>query len=96
MTMLRFVLLQVLIAVDQLANALAFGWADETISSRAWRLSASSRVWAAARAAIDAVFRVIAGQPDHCFDAYVSERLRSQLPPEMRSADTTTRNLLTK
>ena len=28
---------QILIAVDQLANAVIGGWADETLSSRAWR-----------------------------------------------------------
>lgn len=28
---------QVLIAIDQLANAIIGGWADETLSSRAWR-----------------------------------------------------------
>lgn len=28
---------QVLIAFDQLINALLGGWADETLSSRAWR-----------------------------------------------------------
>jgi len=27
---------QILIAVDQLANAVIGGWADETLSSRAW------------------------------------------------------------
>ena len=28
---------QILIAIDQLANAVIGGWADETLSSRAWR-----------------------------------------------------------
>ena len=28
---------QILIAIDQLANAMIGGWADETLSSRAWR-----------------------------------------------------------
>lgn len=32
-------LAQVLIALDQLANAICGGWADETLSSRAYRES---------------------------------------------------------
>ena len=34
---------QVLIAVDQLLNTLTGGWADETISARAWRCNS---IWA--------------------------------------------------
>lgn len=29
---------QIMIAIDQLANALLGGWSDETISSRCWRI----------------------------------------------------------
>jgi hypothetical protein len=68
---------QILIAFDQLINALLGGWADETLSSRAWRESA----WLAAL--IDALFWF---DKDHCFESYVSEQLRMQAPPELRNS----------
>lgn len=34
---LRHWLKQILVAVDQLANTILGGWADETLSSRLWR-----------------------------------------------------------
>ena len=71
---------QVLIAVDQLVNALGGGWADETLSSRAWRWElAGKREWP--RRLIDALFF---WEPDHCCESYESERRRLQLPPELR------------
>jgi hypothetical protein len=72
----------ILIAFDQLFNAIFNGWPDETLSSRAWRWEASGkRDWA--RRWIDAVFALI-GDIDHCRASYNSERLRAQLPPELR------------
>jgi hypothetical protein len=73
---MKFRVLQTLIAFDQFLNALLFGgWADETISARAWReFPRLAKV-------IDAVFWF---DPDHCFESYVSEQLRSQSPPEQR------------
>ena len=66
---------QCLIAADQLVNAVLGGWADETLSSRAWRESPRlARV-------IDIIFWF---DKDHCFESYVSERTRTQLPPEFR------------
>lgn len=78
--------LQVLIAADQLLNTCVGGWADETISSRAWRMESASKGWALCRRSIDAVFRRCFGQRDHCFESYTNERLRMQLPPEFRDA----------
>lgn len=72
---------QLLIAFDQLLNAALFGWADETLSARAWRMKDRSRKWAAARRAFDAVLG-----KNHCLDSYVSERNRAQSPPEERTA----------
>jgi hypothetical protein len=72
---------QLLIAIDQLGNALLGGWADETISARAWRRSPHSKRWACARWGIDALFF---WQEDHCMKAYEHERRRSQLPAEYR------------
>lgn len=68
--------MQILIAVDQLANALLGGWADETLSSRVWR---EDRRWAVR--AIDALFF---WEPGHCRASYQSEQARRQLPPALR------------
>lgn len=72
--MARAYLMQVAIAVDQLGNAVAGGWADETWSSRCWR--ERRRCWIAL---LDLIFGV-----GHCRKAYDSERERLQLPPELR------------
>ena len=84
---------QVLVALDQLVNTLAGGYAggkglgrvnyaDETVSSRANRGKLKGRPGLA---------RIINGlffwQVDHCREAYESELNRSQLPPELRSAN---------
>ena len=71
---------KVLVALDQLANALAGGWPDETISSRAWRWEKNgTRAWT--RKVIDALFFWDA---EHCRESYESEKLGRQLPPELR------------
>ena len=72
----------VLIALDQLVNALAGGWPDETISSRAWRWHLSgARSWPCGL--LDAAARLV-GDRDHCRESYESERRGRQLPPELR------------
>lgn len=68
-------LAQVLIALDQLANAVCNGWADETLSSRAYRESPRAEKF------INTLFF---WDKDHCYESYVSEQLRTQLPPELR------------
>lgn len=68
---------QLLIAADQLANALLGGMADETISARAWRLR-DHRGWGVARAVIDALFF---WHRDHCMQAYHAELLRGYRAP---------------
>lgn len=73
---------QIAVAVDQLGNALLGGWADETISARAWRQQHKPR-WHAVRVAVDAVARLF-GQRDHCRKAHESEVLRLQSPPTTR------------
>ncbi|WP_269633156.1 hypothetical protein [Pelomonas sp. BJYL3] len=78
-----FWLLQVLIALDQLANALLFfGWADETISARSWRQREKWQ-WRQARRVIDWIFALL-GDSNHCQGAYESELQRSQLPETLR------------
>lgn len=71
---------QVLIAIDQLINTLFGGMADETLSSRAYRLELErGRFWA--RKLIDGILFF---DKDHCKESYESEILRRQLPPSMR------------
>ncbi len=78
---------QVLIAVDQLANTLIGGRADETLSARAYRCEREgSRAWSAARKAIDALFFFT---PDHCRASWLSEFERRQLPSAYRRLEHT-------
>ncbi|GAA4401254.1 hypothetical protein [Quisquiliibacterium transsilvanicum] len=78
-------LYHLLIALDQLANAILFGHADETLSSRAWRVEQKGRLWGIVlRPVIDMTFLVITLGADrhHCQSSFESERLRKQLPAE--------------
>lgn len=67
--------MQVLIAFDQLINALLGGMADETLSARAHRQHRKG--YSTARNAINALFF---WQDDHCGMAYASEFARKHLP----------------
>lgn len=70
----------VLIAVDQLINALLGGWPDETVSSLSYRLDRDGvRHWP--RKLIDGIFF---WQKEHCKSSYEAEKLRLQAPPETR------------
>ena len=69
---------QILIALDQLANALLGGMADETISARVHR-----RGWLWLERAIDWLMR----EPGHCRQAYTSELLRKHLPRGYRNRE---------
>jgi hypothetical protein len=73
---------QNLIAIDQFANALFGGYADETISARAYRMSLVSAHWVYVRKAIDLLFFF---ERNHCYMAWVSEFERHQLPLEYRN-----------
>ncbi len=75
-----------LIAIDQLANVflglVTFrkAWADETISSQAWRWhEAGVRSWP--KQIIDTLFFLA---PDHCLRSFENERASRHLPPEAR------------
>jgi hypothetical protein len=71
---------QVLIAIDQLFNAVFNGWADETLSCRAYRWELNGkRSWP--RKLIDSLFF---WQKAHCKSSWQNERERRHLPPEMR------------
>lgn len=76
---------QVLVSLDQMLNALLGGWADETLSSRCWRLR-HLPAWGAARRVLDFVAGLL-GDKDHCKASYESEWLRLQCPPELRPPD---------
>jgi len=74
--------LQVLIALDQMFNTIVGnGFADETLSARAFRNSTKSNTWKNARKVIDAIFFF---QKNHCEIAYKREVDRAQLPTEYR------------
>ena len=83
---------QTFIAADQLINAAlgpifswTIGYADETLSARAWRCRAKpwGRVF---RPVIDALFIWQRWDMNHCQRAYESEHARRNLPPEYREA----------
>jgi hypothetical protein len=77
---------QVLIAIDQLFNALLAGWSDETLSARAARMrDKGQRFWGWTANAIDLLF-FWQKNPGHCDRALYAERVRSQLPPSLRGS----------
>lgn len=74
---------QTLIALDQLANTVVwikgdgFGYADETLSARAWRLRDQSNAW-------KRIDRIFFWEQDHCRSSYESELLCKHLPNQYR------------
>ncbi len=73
----------VLIALDQLINALLGGFPDETLSSRSYRLSQKGKTFPANM--IDMLFFWDhVGNKGHCELSFESEREGRQLPPECR------------
>lgn len=79
---------EVLVAFDQTINAVLGGYADETISARAYRLGLRDQCagrwgrWRVMWVAVDVLFF---WQAAHCERAYNSEQARLGLPPEYRS-----------
>jgi hypothetical protein len=90
-------LLQFLIWLDQGANLLISpfsksAWADETLSSRAYRAWRDGKRLGWLMKAIDAIPvwpKPPEGVIGHCHDAYLAERHRQQLPPELRDTTNT-------
>ncbi len=71
---------QFLIAIDQLFNSVLGGYADETLSARAWRMQEYS-YWSAVRKSIDSIFF---WEKDHCKESYLNEIRRKQLPSDYK------------
>lgn len=71
-------LLNLAVGVDQLANALIGGSADETLSARAHRMRAKRQRWWGWTA--NAIDRMFFWQRDHCLKAHLAELQRAQLP----------------
>lgn len=83
MDKLKFYILQNFISIDQLFNVLLGGYADETLSSRAWRAYYDKKPFGLFfKPLIDGLFFF---DKDHCFNSFLSERLDRQQPPENRS-----------
>lgn len=80
--------LQLLIALDQLANTLLCGMADETLSARAHRARVKGhRYWGWTANGID---RLFFWQPQHCLQAHQAELARAQLPKHYQGTPSTT------
>ena len=75
---------RVLIALDQLFNSLCGGWPDETISSVCYRKSQEKGHYGFKflKIVLDLVLTPI--DQDHCFQSYLAELRREQLPMEYR------------
>ena len=75
--------MQVLIALDQLLNALLFGYADETLSARCYRAHRDGKVFGKLfMRPIDLLF--FWQGPGHCKNAYIKEFERKNYPEEYR------------
>ena len=81
---------QVLLALDQLLNALippidgTIGYADETLSARAYRAHRDGKILGKLfMPLIDLVFGLWQG-PNHCKNAYIKEFERKNYPEEYR------------
>lgn len=76
------------IAVDQLANALLFGHAEETLSARAWRTEQDGKVFGKFfRPFIDVLALIVTLGRDerHCYRAYRAEFNRHQNHPHYKT-----------
>jgi hypothetical protein len=84
-----------LIALDQFLCAVFGGWPDETVSSYVLRLEWNRKLAGLIlRPVVDTLFSNVVRVPrapwialqftGHCRRAYDAERLRAQMPPELR------------
>lgn len=88
MRWIKWYAVNLFIAIDQLINAVFGGWSDETMSSHAYRLWRDEKPWGyVLKPLYDALFVWQAWDLNHCERAYVKERDRVHLPPEMRDTN---------
>jgi hypothetical protein len=79
--------LQILIALSQLGNSILGGYADETMSSRAYRTEQKGKFFGKFfRPIIDWLFETLFNDAFHCENSYVSEKLMRQVHPEIRES----------
>ena len=77
-------LFQVLLSLDQLFNTILGGMADESLSSRAWRMeNKNKKIGKILRPVIDGI---IFWDEDHCYNSFISEVKRRQLPRSFQEA----------
>lgn len=77
---------QILLALDQMANVLLGGYADETLSVRAHRMrEKKQKYWGWTANAIDFVFSTLFREKNHCYNAYMYEIQRRQQPAAYRT-----------
>ena len=75
-------LVNLLVSIDQLFNAVLDGSPDETLSSRAYRADRDNKLFGRVfRPLIDTIFFL---QDRHCYKAYLSEVERKQLSSNFR------------
>lgn len=77
----------VLIALDQLLNTVCGGYPDETISAECWRKSQEKGhyLYKFLKFVLDVTFSPI--KLDHCFQSYLAEVKRDQLPEKYRNVE---------
>lgn len=78
--------IELFLAIDQLANVILLGSADETLSARSWRADRDGLIFGRIfRPLIDAIFFwQDTGGLGHCQQAYEREKIKWYLPPEYR------------
>ena len=87
--------LNILIAIDQLVNAVFFGYPDETLSARCWRSYADGGQRKRSGIAVYVIDRIFFwdkdedGDYNHCHSSYWHEMHRKDLPEEYREGQRT-------
>lgn len=85
---MKWYLINLFCAIDQLINALFGGWCDETMSSHAYRLWRDRKPFGWLMRVYDLLFVWQTREPGaigHCHGAYLKEQRHYQSPPEQRS-----------
>ena len=78
---LKNYLIEVVYSLDQTISAILGGYGDETFSARCHRLETKNQIFRIMRPVVDTLFFF---QPMHCYNAYLNEKSRKDLPPEYR------------